>query len=166
MLNLEHSASLTESAYHEAGHAVVACILGIAVERVTIEEDQRLGFTGRTFRKILKTDASPRVIVRRRRNDLAVHVAGPIAELRFNPNANREAFSHDYTEAERLAFGNKQFEIQDAERRADDLLCRHWPLVEHVAAALIDHRTLNKHELWAAIRQARRATIMAKQPRT
>ena len=87
------------TAYHEAGHAVVSWLLGIALRRegVTIVPDNAAGNSGScatrwTSRKTIEWDASERNRFRAEK-DIQCLLAAEIAQWRYNPHSMRRYHS-------------------------------------------------------------------------
>src|SRR5579863_2531557 len=98
---------LTATAYHEAGHAVMAVLLRQRLTEVSIIPDTRKGSSGncrlvkpRRFNPYLEDEDTPH-----RRNIsesfAMVHMAGEIAERKFNGRARRldSRFDREYASA-------------------------------------------------------------------
>ncbi|MFN2489427.1 MAG: hypothetical protein ABR529_06775 [Actinomycetota bacterium] len=98
----EVEASLAATAYHEAGHAVCAYMLGRAFTRVSIRADDstlgRCSFRppGEWFRPDLKVDGSTR---RRLEERIMISLAGPEAEARFTSHFDAESAQEDLDRA-------------------------------------------------------------------
>jgi len=133
------------TAFHEAGHAVVALLMGRAVQRVSIEPDTtRLGkceFGKGTFRK-------PKDLLEA---DVLVLLAGVAAEARVSGEYAWGGASQDLKSARRLTRSRAGSERQ-AERLERRLLDKvehlladaaHWSAVEVIAAELLAHRTIS-----------------------
>jgi ATP-dependent Zn protease len=132
------------TAYHEAGHAVVAMALGRPVRHVTILPDGRfLGlceFGKSVFRP--SEDALER--------ESLIALAGLAAEARYIGEYAWEGAAHDHQYVYRLCVERA------GERRAERLLRRmlsktehlltqegHWRAVELIAAELLLHRSIS-----------------------
>ncbi len=132
------------TAYHEAGHAVLALILGRPVRCVTIVADREsLGvceFGKGVFRP--SEDWLEREIL--------IALGGLAAEARFTGNYSWDAAAKDQKYVRRLA------EQRAGERRAERLQRRlltkaehllddegHWHAVELIAAELLRHREIS-----------------------
>ena len=76
-------------AYQEAGHAVVARVLGIAVPCVTILNGAQFAVR-ESAAWLARDDADRSVIVRAIENDAKVALAGMCAQLRYRPGTNQK----------------------------------------------------------------------------
>jgi hypothetical protein len=128
-------------AHHEAGHAVIAHMLGCRVERVSIDEDSGvtlIKWSGkgeqRTERQILST------------------LAGPYSQRRFAPRSLWRSRSHagfasgyDFDNVTGLIFrlhgkgkvAEKYWACMEA--RAEALVDQHWLHIESVVKVLLKH---------------------------
>lgn len=156
------------TAYHEAGHAVVAFYLCIAFKYVTIIPGK--GCFGHLKPKpLFRSSENPGVICRlfhdnkydrvRRKaeKNATVLMAGMEAQRRFRPSSVRSYHGTkddtdvlDYLEYfaadKELWFWQKQLRAQ-----AKNLIASHWPAVEAVAAALLERKRLTGDEVRAVI---------------
>jgi hypothetical protein len=86
------------TAYHEAGHAVIAWQYGIYLGRATIEpnEDYQGVVVGNLTAGIVKLDlgAIPPRVQRRIENYAILSLAGEAAQRRFNPRSVRKHHGH------------------------------------------------------------------------
>ena len=110
------------TAYHEAGHAVVALILGRPVQRVSILPDsQRLGVC--EFGKGVVRPSEDWL-----EKEILISLGGIAAEARFTGNYGWDGAAHDFQYVHRLA-------VQRAgPRRAGRHLRRLLAKVEHLLA--------------------------------
>jgi hypothetical protein len=132
---------VTEDAFHEAGHAVIAHVLNVPVKRVT-----------------LKAVTSPlkRVTARRRWKRAVIAFAGPVAEDRFqryppaeHPALWSSAWDGDARNAARYLGADG--DIVAAHREAVRLVREHWDAIERVADALAERGRLSGAEVDALI---------------
>jgi hypothetical protein len=85
------------TAYHEAGHAVIARMLGIAVEYVTTLSDDRTNGVALTHSAaFLAQDADQTTRLVAITKDMVVSLAGPYAEMRSRPATAELPFLHGY----------------------------------------------------------------------
>lgn len=162
---LTRSARLA-TAYHEAGHAVIAWKRGLKVKSATIVPGD--GFDGRVRhssalgRINIEFDGSDRARIRVE-TAIVVSLAGPEAQRRFNPRSWRAYHGEtDYALVTDLALrANGSPETTQAfvdwlSLVARDVVVLSWPIIEKVAAALIERNTLSAVELEDVMRSALR----------
>jgi ATP-dependent Zn protease len=145
-------------AYHEAGHALMALLLGGTVDQVTIEPDNDDGPT---------RQGDTRVLWRRRRvgdkdfakKSVQVSLAGPVAEMiysgdPYHPGLVAE-WADDWREAWRAAgllhFDERQ-RLAYLERVTLELYSRlkedtHWAAIASLADHLLAHETLEGEDV-------------------
>ncbi len=148
------------TAHHEAGHAVVALMLGIRFRHVTIESNATsLGHVRmRAWDKRSRPDVSmpPATRVRLER-DILISLAGPEAERRFTGRRNHVGAGSDYEQA-----ADKASYIAPSERSciaylkwlqvcADELVELHWDAISALALELLDRRRLLYLEVCAVV---------------
>ncbi len=150
-----------ETAYHEAGHAVVAHFTGLAFETVSIIEDDESWGRCRTplpegFQPDEQGEGSLEVL----KNHLAVRFAGAAAQ---------EIFTGGFVEVEgndlngalhlvgSLAGNTDQMnaELEEARQRAKGILHREWASVEALAARLLEQGELDGEQAVAVIEGVR-----------
>jgi hypothetical protein len=134
-----HAAAIV--AYHEAGHAVIAHMLGCRVERVSIDED-----SGATLIKW-----SGRGEQRTERQILS-NLAGPYSQRRFAPRSHWRSRSHagfasgyDLDNVTGLIFdwhgkgkvAKRYWAYMEA--RAEALVDQHWLHIESLVKVLLKH---------------------------
>jgi ATP-dependent Zn protease len=144
-------------AYHEAGHAVIALILGYKVGKVTIKPRYSQLTLGRT-EGIQPGEASSNRVVDREATDIKIDLAGPLAEQLINPAPFDELIENgsggDWRSARRTA---RSFGL-NTPREAEILIVRyalesavlvqqHQEAITRVAAALLEHETLVGDEI-------------------
>ena len=142
------------AAYHEAGHAVVARMLGVRVKSVTIQPT--LNYSGRVLFDGLGRRTTEKKIL--------ITLAGPHAQRRFAPNSawrsgNKAHLNSGYD------FDNVALLIHDEHgngkvadlywryvmAKAEQLVEGWWPHIEAVASALLKRETLTGAEMWQAM---------------
>lgn len=160
--------SPTVVAYHEAGHAVVAKCLGVAVRRATIiPEDGSAGHVlhTRMSRKMSEAiEFADRFSLSRLQAEkrVMVSLAGELAQRRFDPNSvhpdhgagDREHIAHileRYAGCDSDGVIDMRKHYALLEEWTDQLLAQKWYLVQAVADALVERRTLSKQEIYDVI---------------
>jgi hypothetical protein len=129
------------AAYHEAGHAVIAHVLGAQVRRVTIADD-----SGST--QIRRLGHGERAIL--------VNLAGPYAQKHYAPRSRWRSRSHtgfnsgyDFDNVTNLIFHmhgtGKVAETywRYMEAKAQALIEEHWQRIEAVAKVLLDRGVIS-----------------------
>jgi hypothetical protein len=151
---------LQSTAYHEAGHAVIAMHLGKAVRRVSIvpeEEEGNLGhvlhFKNRSFRPDIfdLSDARTRRLAER---EILVTLAGRAAEMRHTGRPKSSGDGDDlryvYDVAWRVCMDDEEAGkyVDWLKVRARNLIANRqiWARVKGLARALIDRPTMTGRE--------------------
>lgn len=146
---------LVLTAYHEAGHAVMAHLCGQIVTTVEIVGDEE--HTGSV--SCLRFLEEPRWGLNKHMPSAAIEarilclVAGIAAEIIFTGDSSWREPEDDLDEAVRLALrivGSCDRVLpflQEAREHAVDLLRRHWEAVEALAAMLLIHRRLSRDQI-------------------
>jgi ATP-dependent Zn protease len=132
------------TAYHEAGHAVMALILDRPVERVSVRpDDEKLGVCH--FGKSVYRPSEDWL-----EREILIALGGIAAEARFTGNHDWQAAGKDQRYVERLAV--QRAGERRAERLQRRLLARaehfigqedHWRAVELIAAELLKHGVIS-----------------------
>jgi hypothetical protein len=123
-------------AIHEAGHAVVALVLGHAVIRASLDD------------RHVRT-RYPRGDRDAHLHEAAIALAGPVAEIRYGSITPaeqlwRSCWSKDLANALRhVAVCGSDLPM----RQATALVCLHWPAIMRVAAVLQRRGTLSGAEI-------------------
>jgi hypothetical protein len=148
------------TAYHEAGHVVVAYRLGAEVEHVTIVPDHfsRGHFThGDLF--CARGLGSDRANLERA---MKICLAGPLAQKRFRPRSYcRRNGRQDYDCASGLArylagsAGEREF-LRYQERRTKVVVDHFWSDIDRIAQALLERDELSGTEVKNIIEEPRR----------
>jgi hypothetical protein len=146
------------AAYHEAGHAVIAHMLGVKVRQVSIDEHgnrTQIGGFGRG------EDRIERAII--------VNLAGPYAQRRHAPRSRWRHGNHfgsnsgaDFDNVTDLIFNlhgnNKVSEAywRYVEARAEALVEQHWKKIDAVAQVLLRKHLItgDLHECFPSSRRA------------
>jgi ATP-dependent Zn protease len=156
------------TAYHEAGHAVVADRLGYGFSTVSIIPDADDATHGRIVFScpVLASDPNLGLTLRqeeRVRNNIVVTLAGGIAEERFCGKPTDEitlGTQSDRDSVTDLAFrmagstAECQALLDWLATRADNIVTHRWPQIEAVAAALVERRRLSGTEARLIIRES------------
>lgn len=138
----------TATAYHEAGHAVAAFVLGVPLKSVCIVPDPKAGNAGHvSLGRCRSVDAMHKLGI--------VAVAGEAAQRRYNPRSvrrhhgggDRQAvvdFALDRTggSEEQATLLARLWELQ-----ARDLVESRWDAVQLVAKALFKRNTLDAAQI-------------------
>lgn len=145
-------------AYHEAGHALMAYLLGGVVRQVTIEPDQddgprRGGDTQVVWRHAGESDKEFA------RKSVQVHLAGPVAEMIHSGEPYHPAFvaewAADWEGAAQAAallhpdqFKRLQYLEQTSRRVYQQFQADHlWMVLAALADALLAHETLDQEQV-------------------
>jgi ATP-dependent Zn protease len=163
-------------AYHEAGHAVIARMLGLKVHYVTTLESAEAALTHCAAYQARNADQVTRLAAFMK--DIIVALAGPQAQLKYRPPKNKQPYEwgddlknaqNSAIQAALMASGvdtllNPEGSfitvdldadqavcandmLQQARDAVRDLVAEHWPQIERVAAALLSHPILNGDDL-------------------
>ena len=130
------------TAYHEAGHGVVAYRFGHYLDILSIvpDDDGRLGFSRSEGTWIVP---SKELMQSKDRQQIVVLYAGFAAQRRFDRNADREGSESDDEEADQLLQFQPEGTTEAVLRsEAERLVHENWPQIEAVAAALLEYGTL------------------------
>jgi hypothetical protein len=141
------------TAYHEAGHAVVAYLLGVQLGPVTIiPSAQFAGATGLTgYTREVSSDALEGALIKFK-NSVKILLAGYWAQRMYNPRSLRKAHSMDDNAAIGQfvsAIEGKPFEINSLPFLAEQhlevrkMLSANWLLVEEFALYLLEQREIS-----------------------
>lgn len=143
------------TAYHEAGHAVMAQLCGQQVTEVEIVGDTEHTGSVRSLRfpEEHSTEQDPSIPTAPIERRLLCTVAGMVAEAMVSGHRNWDEGSEDLDTAVRLAMQV----VGDCERvlpflqmvgdHTEDLLRGSWPAVEALAGALMDRRRMTGEEV-------------------
>jgi hypothetical protein len=131
-------------AIHESGHAVACCVLGIPIKRATLFD-----VTG-----LVRVDCP-----HAQYNSALVALAGPCAEDRHCHYTLDErvelwgtAWRQDFANALRNLNGDS---VERAQRRARQLVRRHWDAVEALAVGLLVYGELSGDDVAVLMAQHR-----------
>jgi hypothetical protein len=149
------------TAYHEAGHAVIAYVLGYRPQSVTIVPTVHTAghiiHTNPLHGFQLDIDGSDEARLRLE-SLITICFAGPIAQKRYNPRSWRRAHGRwDYEKIAELALqvcGSDEQALAFTRWReivASDMVRAHWPRIQLVAGRLLEHESLSHTDLDAII---------------
>ncbi len=166
---MRRRSTLEATAYHEAGHAVAAHLLHTGLRSVTIVPNKAEDTAGETltglggrFKGQPDVEITPAIrdwLERR----IRVSMAGDIAQRRYSPRSRRAWHGqadrqHAVNLASYVTGGGKALELYLGwlpESTVNLLALPHvWTVVEAVADALLEHRTLGRKRLLSVIGQA------------
>ena len=148
------------TAYHEAGHAVLAALCGERLTGVEIVGDEGCWGSVEALRTeaVPPQGADPAVPTAHLERRLLCVLAGPVAESIVTGRADWDEHSRDLDTAVRLALqvagdchGVVPY-LEAARDHLEDLLCRHWNAVETLARELLARRHLGGAELRRLLR--------------
>jgi hypothetical protein len=173
------SSQLKATAYHEAGHAVAAWRLGIALGRkgVTIVPDEAAGTGGSSAHRgiidpSIEYDTSDRNRIRAEKT-VQSFLAGEVAQRRYNPRSVRN--HHGYFDRHEAINTLSYFTNEEEELRAWLKLLRIraecmfrnpdvWRAVERLGAALMERRTIGGKEATEIIHDGFKEALYKQHP--
>ena len=147
------------TAYHESGHALLAAHLPAGGDILEVTIVSRWGVLGSLTRAAARSDLSDDALRARKEAELVIALGGLIAEgIARGDGAMTDAMTSDIKAAERIAFellggpaagltvaeadAGVRWLMDEAERRARDILESHEGELHRLAAALLEHGTL------------------------
>ena len=144
----------TITAIHEAAHAVAAIRAGLVFDHVTIEPDDERETEGALHWTDLQSTGE---VVESPHLHAVVLLAGPCAEaklrnLRIDRLFMGEAAMDDRAGVAELGLSEEQFLA--ATREALELIEGDWPLIEQIAAELVEGGDLDYEEIEAIVEEA------------
>lgn len=137
--------NLTLTAYHEAGHAVMALLMGRPVQKISIIPSQnRLGAV--TFQKGQTKQPQDRLEA-----DMLILLAGMAAEGRMSGKYNLQGAAQDLRQVEKLAMARSGNERQAGKLirktldKTQHLLSEKstWAAVKSIAAELLERESIS-----------------------
>ena len=160
--HLDHSDQRIHTAYHEAGHAVIAIVVGRSVNKVTITPSgNKLGICKMSKgRKKASQDALEA--------DLLILLAGMAAECRKSGRYNMQGATQDLRDAEKLALsraGNPRQASKVLKRSLDKVhnlfgQTATWTATKSIAEALLENESISgreaDHHFKLAVQQAKK----------
>lgn len=131
---------LEGTAYHEAGHAIVALLLGFSVESAGIDVDGGYCVWDETL--YVSEDRFPE-------SWAAVNLAGSIAREIATGEPSSDQLTQDDLAVRSLSLGPEGMEelLGEARSRAQEILQSSWPLVQVLARALLRYRRLHGEQI-------------------
>lgn len=132
------------TAYHEAGHVVVAYRFNHNADRVTIVQDSEAHTLGQAATEGPCSDGSNDVEV------VTVLFAGGLAERRRCSRADRRGSRRDEDEARELLRGLPAGQEEGCRKLATSMVEDNWLHIEAVATALLEAETLSYDE-WTIV---------------
>ncbi len=155
------SDTLMYRAYHEAGHAVASCLLGIPILYTSITPSEEDGYMGITEAPTKRNPSRHEIL-----NDMLVLAAGMVATAFLPSNLNHGDYSvgisddiqRIHNHAGYLAAGDHSEYLRlskEAFFRASELLetSSHRAAVKRVAESLLEQHTLDQAEVQQIIDQ-------------
>ena len=163
-------------AYHEAGHAVIGLALKMPIAFVTIKQraysgghvsqapvHHSIGFVyargsySEPIADMCKQDAFGNPVAERNHDwhaDIVMTIAGGMAEAEFVKDGNpwRELASSGDMRCIAFArrnLGDKARSVAEYEAECAKLIKQHWPMIEAVAAKLLDEETLSGADVYS-----------------
>jgi ATP-dependent Zn protease len=163
-------------AYHEAGHAVIARVLGVGVVYITLfpsDETNNGGAQTWSAAWLARATGDAAALTRGFETDAKVSLAGPYAQIKHRPNTNMKRASRDEWDSDlgnakscaatmvwlqdhadeagmTLSAEQATEALRIFQRLQDEaraLVEEHWPSVERVAKALLKYRALQGGEV-------------------
>lgn len=154
---------LIATAYHEAGHAVASHVLKYApkTKKLTIEPEPEFGNLGHAlafFMPSLKPDLEDDLkTMARLEARVIVLLAGPESERKYTGRYNNAGAAGDHADAADYALrmdSNSTCMAAHREycrQRAIQLVDHQWKMIEKLAEALLEHKTLNGKQVRAIL---------------
>ncbi len=146
----EPDPTLQATAYHEAGHAVMALVVGRLIDRVTIVPGKtQFGHATLGQCKVQKTRA--RATRDWLEDEMLILLAGMVAESQVTGEYCAAGAAQDLRAVRRLAQtrGGSERQVERLERRALDKTehilsdAQHWQAVESIVQQLLEHQTIS-----------------------
>ncbi|MCF8076383.1 MAG: hypothetical protein K9K87_09500 [Desulfotignum sp.] len=128
-----------ETAYHEAGHSVIAYRLRLGLGKTTIirEEDK----LGQAFAERPWGDGTTD------RKQIIRSYAGYAAQKQYDPSADPQGSNADDNEAAELLSVNPDFSEAQLRDETSKMVAENWDAIKTVATQLLEDKTLDEDEL-------------------
>jgi hypothetical protein len=151
------------SAYHEAGHAVVRCVLGFGPKSAKITPNHDADSATRYANPLrgikLCTDGSSGRALLRLMKAIQISYAGPLAQRKYSEHSWREFHGIcDFEKIEELSLRACGSSAQVGafkhwlEIATQEMIESHWTSIEHVAKLLLGHGHLSGTGILAVLR--------------
>jgi len=149
------------TSYHEAGHILMAILLGGRVPHATVEPDRDDGPNRHGDVRVLWPKANPADKAFAEKLVLTA-LAGPVAEMIYTGEPYHPGFVAEWANDWQLAFAAAAPIVGDERRRLtwlesqvrlvyDLFNDRHWPAVAALADELAAHETLEEEQILDAV---------------
>jgi ATP-dependent Zn protease len=151
--NLDGIQELEGTAYHEAGHAVVALLLGFSVEGIGIDDQGGYCIWNETL--YVNQDVFPE-------HWAAVNLAGSVAKEIATGEPDSDRVSQDDLIVRSLSLGTEGLEelLSRARAQAEEILRTAWSIVQTLARALLEYRQLQGEQIQDLVLSAAGETDM------
>jgi Peptidase family M41 len=148
--------SKVQTAYHEAGHAVVAYFMGLTIEGVSIveEDEESRGLCFTPLPEGFQPDEQREGTVEILESHLAACLAGAVAQEMYT-GETVQLEGNDLDGATHLMVSLDYTCSDEVEQRAKDILRREWAAVEELAARLLEQGEINSEQAIAAMERVR-----------
>jgi hypothetical protein len=150
------------TSYHEAGHVLMAIVLGGRVPQATVEPDRDDGPQRYGDVRVLWPKANPADKVFAEKLVLTA-LAGPVAEMIYTGEPYHPGFVAEWAGDWQLAFAAAKPIVADQHKRLawleaqvrrlyEMLNDRYWPAIAALADELSAHETLEEEQILEAVR--------------
>jgi hypothetical protein len=156
-------------AYHEAGHAVVRCVLGFGPKSAKIIPKHDAGDVAQYANPLrgikLDTDGSSGRALLRLMKAIQISYAGPLAQRKYSEHSWREFHGIcDFKKIEELSLRACGSSAQVGafkhwlEIATQEMIDSHWSSIQHVAKLLLGHDHLSGTGILAVLRRSAHST--------
>lgn len=157
---------MLDAAYHEAGHAVIASLLGLSVARVSV---QPTGIGGCGSMEFAPRPGSTPPTRDEIRSIMIASFGGPLAEARFSLRQDRHVLTENGPDREHIVHlavclrgtaDDMDAEIWTARCGAQGMIgnSETWAAIGRAAVALVVRRTLSGNDIHQVLTAAFRST--------